>query len=135
MTIILLVLLVIAIGLLVQQYRYRRRISKHASFMDAEYMKIQAKLGDAYSAYAALETGQQEIIDNYENDLLDMNEKLEAARNSAAYDREMREKAEKLMDLQNTVIEKHADGCESILQEIADAIVADILPPKEEAGG
>jgi K+-sensing histidine kinase KdpD len=131
MTIFLIILLVIAVGVIIQQYRYRRRITKHSTWLESEYMTIQEKLGDAYSAYAALETGQQEIIDNYENDFLSMGEQVEAAKNAAKYDREKREEVEGLLALKDKIIEKHAGTCDSILAEVVNEMVAELRPSDE----
>jgi hypothetical protein len=131
MTIFLIVVIVILIGFLIQQYRYRRRLNKSHTWLEDEYLKIQEKLGDAYSAYAALDVGQQEIIDNYENDFLSFKEQTQAAQNSAAYDREKREEVERLLALKDKIIEKHAGSCDSILAEVVNEMVAELRPSDE----
>jgi len=131
MTIFLIVVIVILIGFLIQQYRYRRRLNKSHTWLEDEYLKIQEKLGDAYSAYAALDVGQQEIIDNYENDFLSFKEQMQAAQNSAAYDREKREEVERLLALKDKIIEKHAGSCDSILAEVVNEMVAELRPSDE----
>ena len=135
MTIILLVLLVIAIGALIQQYRYRRRIVKTSTRLigDLNYkLDIRAEqCRELEQNYNSLEEGQQEIIDNYENDLLDLREKKEVAENAAAYDREMREEVEKKLEQANLVIEKHSDKCDILVEDIADLLIAEVMPPSE----
>lgn len=135
MTIVLLVLLVIAVAALIQQYRYRRRIVKTSTRLigDLNYrLNIRAEqCRELEQNYQHLEEGQQEIIDNYENDLLDMREKKEAAQNAAAYDREMREEVEKKLFQANEIIEKHSDKCEMLVEDIADLLIAEVMPPSE----
>lgn len=135
MTVALGILLGIAILIDIQQTRYRRRIVKTSSELIAGLNAEKENARKSYFAlrenYKALEDGQQEIIENYENDLLDMREKKEAAQNAAAYDREMREEAEKKIDRINEVVELHSTKCGSIIDDLAQVLVDEILPKEE----
>lgn len=136
MTIILLVLLVIAIGFLIQQQRYRRRLVKSSTKIigdlvyDVRALTVQRDAVDAN--YKALEEGQQEIVDNYENDLLDMRTRMEAAQNAAVYDREKREEAESKIKQWDEAIEKHSEHCDSIIPDMVDLMMRDIFPKEED---
>lgn len=134
-TIILIVLLFIAIAALIQQGFVRRRIVKTAAAAQVAVLEsndfLEAQLAQAKSDYEALEEGTQEIVDNYENDFLSYRERADAAYNAAAYDREQRERVENELERINQVIENHSNKCETIIEDIAEAILNDILPPGE----
>jgi Skp family chaperone for outer membrane proteins len=135
MTIILIIVIAILLGLLIQQYRVRKRIIKTSSRLIGEQLyEIRALTvqRDAVDAnYKALEEGQQEIVDNYENDFLDLKEKAEAAQNAAKYDREMREEVEKKLEQANLLIEKHSEKCDILVEDIADMLISEIMPKGE----
>lgn len=135
MTIFLLMVIGTLIVVLIQQYRYRRRIVKTSTRLignlNYENQRLKDRLHEEVANYHALDIGQQEIVDNYENDLLDMREKKEAALNSAKYDREQRERVEEELERINKVIEDHSTKCETIVEDIAEALLNDILPPSE----
>lgn len=131
MTIFLLILLLIAIGALIQQKRYRTRLTTASSkTIEALHLEnIQLRKDNK-----ALEEGNQEIVDNYENDFLSFKEKIEVVQNSAKYDQEMREEAERLGALKDYIIEKHAGHCDSILHDVVEGMM-DELKPKESSDG
>lgn len=135
MTIFLIIVIVILIGLLIQQYRYRRRMTRGALDVQTTLLDQIGNLTDALvqsrKNYKALEEGQQEIVDNYENDFLTFQEQIDAAKNSAAYDREKREEAERLLALKDKIIEKHAGSCETILAEVVNEMMAELRPADE----
>lgn len=129
--ILLVITIVIATGIIVQQVRYRRRIIRTSSNL---IMGLGRDLRTALEIQDALEIGNQEIVENYENDFLDMQARLDASYNAAAYDREMREEAEKKLKLVNDLIDKHAGHCESILKEYVDAMTEEISPGAPSEG-
>lgn len=135
MTIILSVLLVIAIVALIQQYRYRRRIVKTSTRLIGnlhyENNQLKNRLHEEVRNYHALEIGQQELVDNYENDFLTLKEKVAASDNAARYDREMREELEKKLEQANEIIEKHSDKCDILVEDIADMLIAEVMPKDE----
>jgi hypothetical protein len=135
MTIILSVLLVIAIGIIIQQRRYRNRITKTSTRLIGnlhyEKNRLLNEFSQLLSEYEALEMGQEELIDNYENDFLDLQAKVTAAQNSAEYDREMREEAEKKLKMTNDLIDAHAGSCETILKEYVNVMMEEINPKDE----
>lgn len=135
MTIVLSILLLIALGFLVQQWRYRRRIVKTSTRLigNLHYNNNQLAnaLAQAEKNYEALEVGQEEIIDNYENDFLSFKDQIAAAQNSAAYDRECREEVEKKLAMTNAVIDYHAGHCETILKDLVDGMMEEIQPKSE----
>lgn len=135
MTIILSVLLVIAIVALIQQYRYRRRIVKTSTRLIGnlhyENNQLKNRLHEEVRNYHALEIGQQELVDNYENDFLTLKEKVAASDNAARYDREMREELEKKLEQANEIIEKHSDKCDILVEGIADMLIAEVMPKDE----
>lgn len=135
MTYILILIIAVLLFLLIEQRRYRVRLMKVASRsvegLLEENQNLYQTIGDKARECMALEEGNQELVDNYENDFLDMREKLEAAKNAAAYDREMRDEAEKKLEAWDTAIRNHADHCDSILEEVVDAMMEVLHPTKE----
>lgn len=135
MIIFLLVVIAILIGLLIQQRRYRNRVVKTSTRLIGELsyenraLTVQRDAVDAN--YKALEEGQTELIENYENDFLDLKDKVEAAQNSAAYDRERREEVEKKLEEVNAIVEKHSDKCDILVEDIADMLIKSVLPERE----
>lgn len=135
MTIFLLILLAVCIIFIFQQWRYRERLIKGAILTQNALVETNNKTLEAYRQkcreYAALEEGQQEIIDNYENDFLDFKNQIDGLQNGAKYDREMREEVEKKLEQANLIIEKHSDKCDTLVEDIADMLIAEAMPPSE----
>jgi hypothetical protein len=132
---VLLVMLMVCIVVIFQQQRYRRRLVKTSTRLigDLNYkLNIRAEqLRELEQDNIALEEGNQEIVDNYENDFLDLRAKAEAAKNAAEYDREKREEAEKKLSQWDAAIQNHAGHCDTILHEMVDTMMEDILPKSE----
>lgn len=135
MTVFLIVVIVVLLIALVLQWAYRRRLVKTSSDLLHSALlaniDLEEKISEEKKNYAALEQGTQEIIDNYENDLLDLKDRNEAAYNSAAYDREKRDEAEKKLSQWDAAIRKHAGHCDTILEEMVDVMMEDFLPKGE----
>lgn len=135
MTIFLLIVIMAMAAIIFQQRRYRKRLIKGS--LDAQRALVE--INDAMAKtiknqreeYAALEVGTQELVDNYENDFLDLQEKLEGANNGARYDRERLEEAETRLSSWTDLVNQHAEKCDMLVQDIADSLIIDILPPSE----
>jgi hypothetical protein len=135
MTIILLVTIAILAVVILLQWR-KHRIFRTGAILVTNSMQAEVeKYSDLYDQvrrnYDALDEGNQEIVDNYENDLLDMKTRMEASYNAAAYDRQMREEVEKKLEQANLIIEKHSDKCDILVEDIADMLIAEAIPREE----
>jgi hypothetical protein len=119
-------------SLLVHQYLYRRRIVKTSSRLISnqlsDHRRLKERFDELQKNYNALEEGNQEIVDNYENDFLDFKQQIETAKNSAAYDREAREKVEAELERMNLIIEQHSNKCDTIVEDIAHHLINELLP-------
>jgi hypothetical protein len=132
MTIILILVILALCGVVFYQFFYWRRLLNASREMLHEALlaniDLEEKGREKDRNYEALERGQQEIIDNYENDFLNFQVQIDGLKNGAVYDREMRDEAEKKLKLTNDVIDAHAGSCESILKEYVDAMMEEIQP-------
>lgn len=135
LNIILLILLVIAVAVIVQQLRYRQRFVKTAAQMHANLTKENQHLykvnGEKAAAYRALEIGMDEQAENYEMQFLSFRDAVTMAKNSAEYDRQAREEAERLSALKDLVIENHAHKCPEILEEVVNEMVKALKPEEK----
>lgn len=135
MTIILILVILALCGVVFYQFFYWRRLLNASREMLHEALlanvDLEEKGREKDENYRALDEGNQEIVDNYENDLLDMKTRMEASYNAAAYDRQMRDEVEKKLEQANLIIEKHSDKCDSLVEDIADMLIAEVLPREE----
>lgn len=131
LSIILAVLLLIAIGLLIQQRRYRKRtiVLLHSQMMTNSGQ--QQQIGKLQAKYHRLKRKNETLT--ISNKVLEA--RNEAAYTGAAYDREKREEAEKLAAFKDFVIEKHAGHCDTILEEVVNEMLRELRPEKEPADG
>lgn len=128
------VLLMIAIGMLVQQFRYRRRLLEKSSELlrvqVVENAKLRNHLAAEKAEKARLFRSRAAIDDEYKV----LKDRLEASYNGAAYDREMREDAERRLTVQGNIIDKHSKHCDTILNDMVDGMVEQLKPQAEDEG-
>lgn len=132
MTIFLIVLLLIAVGIIIQQYRYRRRLIKGATEVHNGLMANISSLTDALAQarqnYHALEIGMDEQVDNYENQFLTFKEQIRGLENTVEYQKGAREEVERLLELKEFVILRHAEGCDTMLTEVVADMIEYLKP-------